>query len=324
MNDQLANYLSGAFALGRASHAYIVVGEKAQLPDLLRQCAAICLCRAHNGKDGCDNCRKVRNGSHQDVMWYPGNSSRLRVNVADMQNLVEEASKRPIDNGDCRVFLINAADSLVGASSEVWQNKLLKTLEEPTAGTFIFVGVTDAEGLLPTVRSRCQTLKLAKTDEAQIVSALQSEGYEKSLCEVAAAACGGNPDTAKAIFADPSIFRAFDNAADMLQNMSSTKNSLRFVSKILADKDYLPWFLRFSALLLAESIYFRLAENLCVLPSHRQTIQKICQNYSLQAAEVCIEKISFAKKRLDQSGSVTVVTDNLINTILEVKYRCRI
>lgn len=320
----ISGYLSTAFRTNCVSHAYIIVGERAQLPALLRQCAAVCICGEHVVSDSCESCHKVLANLHQDVLYFPQDPSRMRINVADMQYLVEESCKRPVDNGDCRVFLINAADSVNGVGSDIWQNKLLKTLEEPAPNIFIFIGVTDSDALLSTVRSRCQILKQPKLSVSAVSDVLAQRGYEKSLCEVAAAVSEGNIEAAEAVFSDLSIFRAFDNASDMLQNMTSTKNSLQFVTAALAEKESLAWFLKFLTLLLSESIHFRLAENLCVLPSHRQAIEKICQNYTLQAAEVSIEKIAVAKRRLDENGNAAVVIDELAYTILEVKYRCRI
>ncbi len=51
-----------------------------------------------------------------------------------------------------KVFIIDEAELI----DERGQNALLKTLEEPPAGTFFILGTTREERLLPTVRSRCQ------------------------------------------------------------------------------------------------------------------------------------------------------------------------
>ncbi len=322
-DQNIGEFLVNAFVNSHAAHAYIVVGEKQQLPQLLNQCAAVCMCTNHTGKDGCENCRKVENGLHQDVLYFP-KDGRIRLAVADMQTLVDETYKRPVDDGDCRVFLINAADSVVGIGSEIWQNKLLKTLEEPTENNYIFIGVSDAESLLPTVRSRCQVLKQSKLSVQDVCDAMCQKGFEKPLSEVAAAVSGGSVERAEAVFANPAILRAFDNAENMLQNMNSTKNALPFVSAVLTEKETLSWFLNFLVLLLRESIVYRLADDLCLLPSHAKAVENICQNYTLQAAEVSIEKICSASKRIDEGGNVSVVLDKLVSTVLEVKYRCRI
>jgi DNA polymerase-3 subunit delta' len=54
--------------------------------------------------------------------------------------------------GHHKVFVIDEADLL----DQYGQNALLKTLEEPPPGTYIFLVTTQEERLLPTIRSRCQ------------------------------------------------------------------------------------------------------------------------------------------------------------------------
>lgn len=316
--------LRDVFARGHAAHAYIVAGEKRQLPDLLKQCAKVCMCATHSGKDDCEICKKVQQNLHQDVLRFPTELTRARLNVADMQTLVEESFKRPIDQTDCRVFLINAADSVTGIGAEIWQNKLLKTLEEPADNAYIFIGVTDAESLLPTIRSRCQILKQPQLSEKEVFAALLEKGYQASWAEVAASVGCGSVQSAEAALANPAVMRSFEVALDVLQNMTSTKNALPYVSAILSERESVPHVFNFMSLLLRESIVFRLAQDLCLFGTRAKEVEQICANYSLQAAEVCIEKINYAKKRLDDGGNVTVVIDQLVSSVLEVKYRCRI
>jgi DNA polymerase-3 subunit delta' len=54
--------------------------------------------------------------------------------------------------GHNKVFIIDEAELL----DAYGQNALLKTLEEPPPGTYIFLVTTQEERLLPTIRSRCQ------------------------------------------------------------------------------------------------------------------------------------------------------------------------
>ena len=57
--------------------------------------------------------------------------------------------------------------------SEIVQNKLLKTLEEPYPGTVIILATDNKESLLPTVRSRCVELRMhEQTSDLQTQIAL--------------------------------------------------------------------------------------------------------------------------------------------------------
>ena len=59
--------------------------------------------------------------------------------------------------GDHLVGIIDDADSL----SEIIQNKLLKTLEEPRAKVLLMLSASNRDSLLSTVRSRCGIIRLA-------------------------------------------------------------------------------------------------------------------------------------------------------------------
>ena len=321
-DKNVGQHLVAAFKEGRAVHAYIVVGERQYLSTLLTECAIVTMCYAHVG-DGCDACKKVRDNAHQDVIRLPLDSSKTRLTVADMSYLVEESYKRPVDESEQRVFLIDASSSTSGVGCELWQNKLLKTLEEPVENVYLFIGVTDAEALLPTVRSRCQILKQTKLTVQEVCQALLEKSFNLTSCEMAAAMSGGSVNTGERILANPAIFEAYNVAIRIATQMTSTKNALRYASEMLANKDYVYDCLGFLMTLMRESIVYRLAPELCVLPHLQDTIAQICAYYTLQACEICIEKINSAKKRLDDNGNVTVVVDQLLNTILEIRYRCR-
>ena len=321
-DTNVGQYLREAFASGRATHAYIVCGQKQYLGELLQECALVAMCPSHVGDD-CAVCKKVRERAHQDVIYLPTDTQKNKLTVADVSFLVEESYKRPVDSSACRVFLIDASASLAGIGSEVWQNKLLKTLEEPADNVYLFIGVTDVESLLPTVRSRCQVLKQTTLTAAEVKDALVKKGFDPIACEKAAAMAGGSVNSGERILLNPAVFCAYDVATDLAVNMTSTKNALKFAAEILANKDYVYDFLGFLTTLLREIIVYRLQPSLCVLPSLKDTIDQICSYYTLQACEICIEKINIAKKRLDDSGNVTVVVDQLLNTILEIRYRCR-
>jgi len=84
--------------------------------------------------------------------------SYKRYGIDQARELRERASRRAI--GTRRVFVIEAA-----AITHDAQNALLKTIEEPSDDAlFIFV-IPSPETLLPTVRSRAQTLRLEGEEE---------------------------------------------------------------------------------------------------------------------------------------------------------------
>lgn len=59
--------------------------------------------------------------------------------------------------GDFLAGIIDDADSL----SEIVQNKLLKTIEEPHSSVILLLGTSNPDHLLSTVRSRCMTVRIS-------------------------------------------------------------------------------------------------------------------------------------------------------------------
>jgi DNA polymerase III subunit delta' len=72
--------------------------------------------------------------------------------------------------GHGKVFIIDEAELL----DSVGQNALLKTLEEPPAGTVIILVTTREDRLLPTIRSRCQRVAFAPLDDQAMQTWLAS------------------------------------------------------------------------------------------------------------------------------------------------------
>lgn len=322
-DPNIGGYLRRAFANNTAVHAYVIVGEKQLIPSLLAECAYVAICPSHIGDDNCEACNKVSISAHQDVISLPTDAVKNRLTVADISYLTEESYKRPVDNSACRVFLINAVNSVTGQGSEIWQNKLLKTLEEPADGVYLFIGVTDSEALLPTVRSRCQVLKQTKLDVKQVRDILINNGFEKRSCEMAAAMSGGAVSAGERCLSNPQVFKAYEAALDTALNMTSTKNALKYASVALSLRDNVSDYLAFYALLLRESIAYRVNDALCMLPSFKNNIRQICSNYTLSAATACIERLNDAAQSIADGANTTVVIDLLLNSILEIRYLTR-
>ncbi|MEH3037303.1 MAG: DNA polymerase III subunit delta' [Sphingomonas adhaesiva] len=95
-----------------------------------------------------------------------------------------------------RVIVIDAADDLErpGAS-----NALLKSLEEPPAGT-IFLLVSHAPGrLLPTIRSRCRVLRFEELGAQDMTVVLGEELPEADADEIAALVRAGDGSPGRAL-----------------------------------------------------------------------------------------------------------------------------
>ena len=123
----------------------------------------------HRPCNACRGCRGARARVHPDLLvaspdsWREARSTGESI-VAVARRWLLEAAGAPIA-GERRVVLIERAD----LASEQTQNALLKALEEPTdRHTFILVA-DEAARLLPTIRSRCQALRIGPVAHDELV-----------------------------------------------------------------------------------------------------------------------------------------------------------
>lgn len=88
--------------------------------------------------------------------------------------------------GGRRVAIIDAADDMNPNAA----NALLKVLEEPPADALILIVAHQPAGLLPTIRSRCRTLRLSPLPPAQMGNVLAHLGIDDDAESLAALSDG--------------------------------------------------------------------------------------------------------------------------------------
>ena len=149
--------LLGTAARGELHHAIILHGPS---PDALRTIATgiarALNCLNSSTGDDCLSCQRVDRQTHPDVHWIEVSAERKNISVDQIRELVAEATLRPYE-GRNQVFVIDRAETLSAGAS----NSLLKTLEEPSRDTHFVLMTRSADLLLPTIRSRSQSIHVA-------------------------------------------------------------------------------------------------------------------------------------------------------------------
>ena len=109
-----------------------------------------------------------------------------QIRIDEVRSVIDWVFKTSA-RGRGKVLVLHPAQALNQQSA----NALLKTLEEPPPGTRIVLSCSDPVLLLPTVRSRCQHLRLPTPELAEATAWLQAQGVAEP--EVLLAACSGRP-----------------------------------------------------------------------------------------------------------------------------------
>ena len=154
------------------THAIILSGDGETTKQRARELAASLLCEGAGARPcrSCRHCRKVFRGDfpgiHPDVAAVERQTNsagklRREITVDQIRALVEDASVLP-NEAERKVYVLPEADAMNPAA----QNAFLKLLEEPPSFVSFLLCTSRPEALLPTVRSRCTTERIAGTEEA--------------------------------------------------------------------------------------------------------------------------------------------------------------
>lgn len=191
-----------AMAGGRMHHAWLLAGRKGLGKGLFARAAAAELV-AEPGVHQPDPER------HPDILIpeHPPESKeeqkkrdegadyrmKRSIPIDEIRQVQSRLTTRPT-LGARRVVIIDPVDHVEPNAA----NALLKSLEEPPAGTFFLLVAHQPERLLPTIRSRCRTLRFAALPDDVLGRFLQGVAGEADAANRAAAvrAAGGSPGAA--------------------------------------------------------------------------------------------------------------------------------
>jgi len=215
----------------KVPHASILLGPPGRggLP-IVRALIARMLCKNPKGGDSCgecSNCQKTHHLSHPDIHWtvptigsrstsadviqswkemmmtqpysslsdwqekIEAENKQFNINVREIQDIIEFAGMKSYQ-GEEKFLVIWMADHLA-----LDGNRLLKMIEEPPNGMYIFLLAQGRESILNTILSRCRLLVLDPLTDDDIQAFLQNEKkVDSPTAQSLAFQANGNLNTA--------------------------------------------------------------------------------------------------------------------------------
>ncbi len=197
-HGERVEWLRRAIRRNRLSHAYVFAGPEGIGKRLFARTLAQCLfCQQHADEEllacgTCSACKQVLAGSHPDLHEVGRKSGKSEVTIDVLlgppenrgrEGLCYDLSRLPMA-GDRKIAIIDDAVAM----NEETANAFLKTLEEPPPKALIVLIVDNLEALLPTIRSRCQTIRFDPLSATDLTDLMLELGWVPERNEAAALA----------------------------------------------------------------------------------------------------------------------------------------
>ncbi|WP_312368300.1 DNA polymerase III subunit delta' [Stenotrophomonas sp.] len=189
--DQTVAALDG----GRLGHGLLLCGPAG----MGKRAVALALA-AHVLDNGADAAARQRNaqliaaGSHPDLQLVSlipnktGDKLRTEIIIDQVREISQKLALTP-QYGVAQVVIVDPADAINRAAC----NALLKTLEEPAPGRYLWLLSADPARLPQTIRSRCQRLEFRLPPREEALAWLQGRGYTEGVAREALDAARGHP-----------------------------------------------------------------------------------------------------------------------------------
>ena len=199
------------------SHAYLFLGpEHIGKTTLARAFAQALTCEQADAEEGlgacgrCRACRLAAEGMHPDHRFIEPQGKQLVIE--QIREVVREAARSPIE-ARYKVFIITSFERANANAA----NALLKTLEEPSASTRIILISHQPSGMLDTIISRCQLLRLRPLPEQTIIQALKERAHvSESEALRLARLSNGRMGAALALAAEPNAWQRYNERIERM------------------------------------------------------------------------------------------------------------
>lgn len=319
-HEKVKEHLRNAVKLNKISHAYIINGMQGSGKNMIADIFSKTLQCEKGGETPCNvchSCIQAESGNHPDIIRIT-HEKPASIGVEDVrEQLVGDIQIRPY-SGRYKIYIIDDADKMTVQA----QNAILKTIEEPPEYGIIMLLTENADGLLPTILSRCVRLELTPVQDSLIKEHLmQKFGIPEYDARFAAAFARGCVGRAEAVINSEVFVGIKENALHMLKYVSdmTVGELINSVKSINDYKGNINDYLDLLAMWYRDVLLFKSTNdaNLLIFKDELKTIRRQASVSSYEGIQTVLTSIDKAKKRLNANVSFELVMELLFLTMKE-------
>lgn len=296
----------------KEAHSYLFISNDSfTAKEFSRLVAQALLCENICGK--CENCIKFEN-EHPDVKYFPRKNQLL---VEDSNYIVDESFVKPIYS-DRKIFIIDDFDK----STTEAQNKLLKVLEEPNNNMFYLLSTSNIENVLPTIKSRCFKVEIGAFDRREIEGELNKIDYDTK--EISLSLGNGYLGRTIELSKKKNLGDIFELATNIVCKMKNSKEVIVYSKKIMDNKEDIKFIFEILSMIMEDLIAIKTKhKELVRLKYIENEMNQVAEEYSMKCITEIEKLIRKDIKEMSYFTNVTLIVDNFLMNMLEVKYLCR-
>lgn len=236
-------HAAAALDAGRLGHGLLFCGP-AQLGKraVAERLAQRMLC-SDRGMDGepcglCRSCHLLASGTHPDyqllsfVLNKEGTRLRTEIVIDQIRRLSEQMALTA-QYGGAQIVILDPADAINHAAC----NALLKTLEEPVPGRYLWLISAHPARLPATIRSRCQRLEFRLPAQEEALAWLKTQKHTDAVAREALDAARGHPGLAHEWLQGDGLALRREVASDLARLASGDAAVVATAQRWVADDD---------------------------------------------------------------------------------------
>jgi len=296
-------------------HAYLFTGP----PGLGRRTLALRLAQALNCTQqpapgqpcgDCRDCRQIESMTHPDLSVVQAETEGGTLKVDQIREVRRALTLKPYQAKYRLALFLRFQEASEGAA-----NALLKTLEEAPEYAILILTADSPEGLLPTITSRCEVLRLRPLSPDVVESYLLEQGAESEQAHLIAHISDGRPGYALKLLNDETTleFRA-ERLAELGRLLPSTRvQKFKYAENLAKDKDVmrqtlLVWLSYWRDVLLRASGATVPIANV----DQEKTITSLAQSLEMERTRRVVQDMETAIKRLEHNVNPRLLAEVLL------------